>query len=150
MTVFVDLALCECAILLTCCCCLFLFCFCFFFVNVWVTRPVSEHSITVCMKNRLHNLPRISYRAEISWSSGSYSDSDQGIPGSSPSFAGSTLSPWERLLPCILSLHLCRKRVPDFRQCQYDKVISKAVSSERLSWVLRKTQWLDTTYREPV
>ena len=41
---------------------------------------------------------------------------DQKVPGSSPGYARSTLSPWERVFTCISSLHSCVKRVPDYGQ----------------------------------
>ena len=41
---------------------------------------------------------------------------DQGVQGSSPGCARSTLSPWERLFTCISSPHSCVKKVPGYRQ----------------------------------
>ena len=40
---------------------------------------------------------------------------DQKVPGSSPGYARSTLSPWERLFTCIFLTPLMCK-VPDYRQ----------------------------------
>ena len=40
----------------------------------------------------------------------------QEVPGSSPGYARSKLSPWKRLFTCIFSPYSCVKRVLDYMQ----------------------------------